>query len=251
MQSITDKAEEENLLIYQYYGKWPFYRLFGIQEPASVLFSMGNALVHVYFFYQIQKQVPTGYFLKRFMALYACVGMNTWLWSTVFHMRDMKITELLDYFSAASLVLYSLFFAILRVYYIRNGVAIKALGVLFICLFVAHVAYLTIVTFDYTYNMYANVMVGTLQVMVWIGWYIRQRTERSDYAYLAIISGVGVSVAMSLELFDFPPLWRVFDAHSLWHLSTITLSIVWYKFLLEDAWHEVHVKPFSKRLLPT
>lgn len=30
----------------QFYGKWPFIRLFGIQEPASVFFSFLNLFVH-------------------------------------------------------------------------------------------------------------------------------------------------------------------------------------------------------------
>lgn len=30
----------------QFYGKWPFKRFFGIQEPASVIFSLLNLIVH-------------------------------------------------------------------------------------------------------------------------------------------------------------------------------------------------------------
>lgn len=256
MQAVTDKAIEEGLPVYQYYGKWPFYRCFGIQEPASVLFSIGNGLVHAYYFRQIQKQVPSSYFFKGFMLLYTIIGMNAWLWSTIFHSRDTKFTELMDYFSAGLLVLYSLYYAILRVYRLTQGLIIQALGVLFICLFVAHVGYLIIVTFDYVYNMYANVIVGGCQIAVWVGWFLVQTAQqtpaaRSHYAHLAVISGIGVSLAMCLELFDFPPLFRVFDAHSLWHLSTIPLSIVWYKFLMQDTKHETNTKSYTAvKLLP-
>ena len=38
-----------------------------------------------------------------------------------------------------------------------------------------------------------------------------------------------------LELFDFPPWWRVVDAHSLWHLATAPLAVLWYDFLINDA----------------
>ncbi|KAL7318349.1 hypothetical protein PS15m_004579 [Mucor circinelloides] len=254
MQAVTDKAIEEGLPVYQYYGKWPFYRCFGIQEPASVIFSIGNGLVHAYYFRQIQKQVPSGYFLKGFMLLYTIIGMNAWLWSTIFHSRDTKLTELMDYFSAGLLVLYSLYYAILRVYRLTNSLFVQTLGVLFICLFVTHVGYLIIVTFDYVYNMYANVIVGGCQIAVWLGWFLVQTVQQTParlYAHLAVISGVGVSLAMCLELFDFPPLFRVFDAHSLWHLSTIPLSIVWYKFLLQDTKHETDTKSYiAVKLLP-
>ncbi|KAI9473951.1 MAG: post-GPI attachment to proteins factor 3-like protein [Benjaminiella poitrasii] len=257
MQAVTDKAIEDGTTVYQYYGKWPFYRLLGIQEPASVLFSIGNGLVHLYFLCQFQKHVPPGYFLKGFMILYTAIGMNAWLWSTIFHSRDTKFTELMDYFSAALFVLYTLFFALLRVFSIRNGLVIKAMGVVFICAFVAHVGYLVIVTFNYVYNMYANVVVGGLQLVTWIYWFIVQivKTENHSilsYAHFAVVSCVGVSLAMCLELFDFPPFWRVLDAHSLWHFATIPLSIVWYRFLLADMWYEVNnVKPYTPvKLLP-
>ncbi|CAO0789223.1 unnamed protein product [Mucor circinelloides] len=254
MQAVTDKAIEEGLPVYQYYGKWPFYRCFGIQEPASVIFSIGNGLVHAFYFRQIQKQVPSGYFLKGFMLLYTTIGVNAWLWSTIFHSRDTKFTELMDYLSAGLLVLYSLYYAILRVYRLTNSLLVQTLGILFICLFVTHVGYLIIVTFDYVYNMYANVIVGGCQIAVWVGWFLVQTVQQTparSYAHLAVISGVGVSLAMCLELFDFPPLFRVFDAHSLWHLSTIPLSIVWYKFLLQDTKHETNTKSYTAvKLLP-
>lgn len=255
MQVITDRAVIEKTPVYQYFGKWPFYRFYGIQEPASVIFSIGNGLIHFYFFRQIQYKCPSAYFLKGFMLLYACGGMNAWFWSIIFHSRDMKLTERMDYFSAVTLVLYSLFFALLRVFYIRNGVVIQSFGVLFVCCFVAHVSYLCIVTFDYIYNMYANVAVGFMQLLVWVYWFIAQHVveknrPRLQYAHLAVISVVGVALAMCLELFDFPPLWRVLDAHSLWHLSTIPLSVVWYKFLLQDMHYEcINVVPF--KLLPS
>jgi hypothetical protein len=45
-------------------------------------------------------------------------------------------------------------------------------------------------------------------------------------------------VAMRLELFDFSPAWGVFDAHSLWHMATIPLGAIWYRFLCNDAHFE-------------
>ncbi|KAI8979218.1 Per1-like-domain-containing protein [Mycotypha africana] len=257
MQSLTDKALQEGTPVYQYYGKWPFYRFLGIQEPASVIFSIGNGLVNLYYFQLIRKKAPSTSHLRGFLILYTLLGMNAWLWSTIFHTRDRKFTELMDYFSAGLLVLYSLFYAIIRVCRVRNSLAIKWLGTVFVCLYVAHVGKLTIVSFDYTYNMYANVIVGACQILVWSGWYIVQMLKKGNnksmsYARLGIISGLGVSLAASLELFDFPPIWRTFDAHSLWHLSTIPLTALWYMFLMEDLWHEAnHENTFtSYKLLP-
>ncbi|KAI8362604.1 Per1-like protein [Blakeslea trispora] len=249
MQKITDYAIRHHKTIYQYFGKWPFYRILGIQEPASVIFSIGNGIVQGYSFVQLRRHVPSTYFLRPWMLLYTVIGMNAWVWSTVFHSRDKKWTELMDYFSAALYVMYSLYFALMRVFSIKAKTTIVWLTIMCILLYVAHIVYLTAFTFDYVYNMTANVIIGTLQVLVWVGWYVWQKLDSDaidrPYAYLAVISGIGISLALSLELFDFPPLWRIFDAHSLWHLSTIPLTAIWYQFLLEDMRFETNNQHYS------
>jgi hypothetical protein len=40
---------------------------------------------------------------------------------------------------------------------------------------------------------------------------------------------------MSFELLDFAPLFRLLDAHALWHLATIPLAAGWWRFLTSDA----------------
>lgn len=44
-----------------------------------------------------------------------------------------------------------------------------------------------------------------------------------------------VHVAVLLEVKDFPPIAGIYDAHSLWHLATVPLSILWYSFVLGDV----------------
>lgn len=41
--------------------------------------------------------------------------------------------------------------------------------------------------------------------------------------------------AALLEVFDFPPIWGHFDAHSLWHACTAPLGFMWYAWWEEDA----------------
>jgi hypothetical protein len=33
-----------------------------------------------------------------------------------------------------------------------------------------------------------------------------------------------------MEIFDFSPIFYHFDAHSLWHFSTVPLGFLWYRF---------------------
>lgn len=176
------------------------------------------------------------------MLVFSLIGINAWIWSTVFHARDLPITEKLDYFSAGLLILYSLYFALLRLFHIRNTAVIRFLTVIFSLMYLAHVSYLSFGLFDYGYNMAASVVVGSAQLLLWVGWSVLQYTvykDKRSYAYLAALSVAGTGAAMALELFDFPPLWRVLDAHSLWHFSTIPLMALWYRFVFLDTRHEM------------
>ena len=37
------------------------------------------------------------------------VSFNTWIWSIVFHTRDIRFTEIMDYLSAFSMILFSVY----------------------------------------------------------------------------------------------------------------------------------------------
>ena len=39
------------------------------------------------------------------------------------------------------------------------------------------------------------------------------------------------SCMVLLELMDFPPLLWAVDAHALWHLSTIPIPLLWYRYV--------------------
>ncbi|ORZ20335.1 Per1-like protein [Absidia repens] len=244
MHAITDKAIEHGEKVLQYYGKWPFYRWLGIQEPASVLFSIGNGWVHYHYYRLLKRRIPSNYYLKTAILMYAMVGVNAWVWSTVFHCRDNAWTEKLDYFSAGLLILYSFYYAVRRIFYLKKTPWLLVTGCV-IC-YLMHIMYLSFIRFDYDYNMISSVVVGVFQLVLWMGWsawqYLRPQNEwtsRSGFAYMAFVSVVGVGAAMALELLDFPPHARLLDAHSFWHLSTIPLMVVWYRFVLADVKHEI------------
>ena len=86
MHEITDKRIRTGKPIEQYYGKWPFWRFAGAQEPASVVFSLINLLVH---WKGISKarRVPDNHPMKRYYRRWSLLAVNMWIWSTVFHIR--------------------------------------------------------------------------------------------------------------------------------------------------------------------
>lgn len=98
----------------QFFGKWPFIRVLGMQEPASVIFSALNFLVHYKMLQEFRRSVrPTAPLFKMWHS-FSFICLNAWFWSIVFHTRDYPITELFDYVFAYSMVLASFYCMIIR-----------------------------------------------------------------------------------------------------------------------------------------
>lgn len=84
---VTNTLVEAENTVHQFYGKWPFWRLAGIQEPASVLFSIGNAYVHWKGWQKVQYRTRGSVGLRGWILGLGMFQMNTWFWSAVFHTR--------------------------------------------------------------------------------------------------------------------------------------------------------------------
>jgi hypothetical protein len=59
MWSTVAAFHHRNWRTPQFYGKWPFIRFFGIQEPASAFFSLLNFYAHVKMIKRFRKEVPS------------------------------------------------------------------------------------------------------------------------------------------------------------------------------------------------
>ncbi|KAG8702877.1 hypothetical protein FRC08_003192 [Ceratobasidium sp. 394] len=268
MHTLTDLVVEEQssalqhgrpphpaARIQQFYGKWPFWRFAGMQEPASVLFSLMNLAAHAAGMRRILRSVPKGFHMRPFYLAWSVLAMNAWVWSSVFHTRDTPITEMLDYFSAGLVILYSLFFTVVRLFHLYprtpntppsrpRGLLYNCWAVLCIILYIGHISYLTFLPrFDYAYNMTANLVLGLIHNALWLlyPWgSIRlflghDKQYRPAFALQPAWFVLLTTLATSLELFDFPPWYRAIDAHALWHLATVPIVPLWYDFLVKDA----------------
>ncbi|KAJ4515758.1 hypothetical protein HRR75_003840 [Exophiala dermatitidis] len=238
---ITDrrKARDPPMIepVVQYHGKWPFHRLLGIQEPFSVLFSLMNFLAHREGMARIREKIPANYPLRPYYLGFGYFGLASWIFSMIFHTRDFNVTEKLDYFAAGASVLYGLYYAPIRIFRLEsNEKILRAWTAFCVLLYVAHVTYLTAWSWDYTYNMAANVVVGIVQNVLWTWFsFSRYRKLQKTWAAWPGLIVAWIIMAMSLELFDFPPIGGMIDAHSLWHLGTVVPTIWWYSFLIKDA----------------
>lgn len=228
-------ASSPPLPVVQFHGKWPFRRLLGMQEPASVAFSLGNLWAHLHGRKKMRAHVPASYPLRPWYDALAVVGVAAWTFSAVFHTRDFALTEQLDYFAAGASVLYGLYYTPIRVFRLdrpspRRRSVLRAWSLLCVLMYLCHVAYLKGVRWDYTYNMAANVVAGMIQNVLWIWFsYTKYKQTRRPWTVWPGVVVAFVITVMSLELFDFAPLWWTLDAHSLWHLGTIPPTLLMYK----------------------
>ncbi|KAF5279257.1 hypothetical protein FQA39_LY18301 [Lamprigera yunnana] len=237
---------KRNWKIPQFHGKWPFIRILGLQEPASVVFSLLNLYVHLKmvtkFRWKIDSNTPT-YFLWH---IFAIVSINAWFWSTIFHARDFPFTELMDYSCAFSLVLISCYCMCLRI--LRNvpPIVLCILTVLFVGFFFNHTVYLSSGQFSYSYNMELNILIGGLTAFSWFAWCVWNRKQQ-PYTWKCALFVTLAALSTLLELIDQPPLFFIYDFHSLWHLSSAPLTVLFYNFVIEDL--VTHMEP-NEKLLP-
>lgn len=225
----------------KYHGKWPFKRIFGLQEAASVAFSILNLAMHFHgwlsFFILVYYKLPlkqnrTYYEYTALWHIYALLSLNSWFWSAVFHSRDVDLTEKLDYTSAVAVLGYSLIVSIMRSFNVRDEAARVMVAAPLLAFIATHILYLINFKMDYGWNMQVCVVIGVAQLLIWAIWAgITHHPSRWKLWFVVITGGL----AMLLEIYDFPPYQEVVDAHALWHATTIPLTYVWWSFIRDDA----------------
>ena len=178
------------------------------------------------------------------------------------------MTERLDYFSATLTIAMSLLYAILRTLHLQTPLASSRLlfpsvaGIA--CLVLGHLTYLLTFptgSFPYGYHTKFALCLALAHNALWLAWsasfVVRLPTLKLGKNTVALprpysprdpldrpmprdaftpgILVVLTTLAMSLELFDFAPFFRLLDAHALWHAATIPLAMGWWSFLCSDA----------------
>ncbi|KAK4048771.1 hypothetical protein OIV83_004537 [Microbotryomycetes sp. JL201] len=153
----------------------------------SVLFSLANLVAHAIGYSALSKQRDKRSQLSPAEAsaldtlqlvykAYSVAGINTWIWSSVFHTRDTNWTERADYFSAAGGMVCGLWMAVIRLSGMYKSGTLRrwqrsAWTTTCLLVFVMHCRHLTRgPRFDYTYNMRFNVVIALLQIGLWAAW---------------------------------------------------------------------------------
>lgn len=274
-QLITRERKSSGLPVVQFHGKWPFKRIFGVTEIFSTIFSLGNLIVNYRNFNKIRRarryaslRDPAKAKMLSQYSLLLSISIIGWVFSTVFHMRDLPETETLDYLGAGAIIVANF-----------NAIVIRKFGlfrpennlkrVFFqTCLCIVLVLHYTRLyrSWDYSYNMKFNVALGMLSLLLWIfhAFDVRRLYLRRPHFYnnsiqllpyetkiLAKLNYLGLSktkniplipvllnifliCAIGFEVLDFEPWFLLMDGHSLWHLCTIFPPIVWFDWNIWD-----------------
>ena len=230
----------------QYYGKWPFTRLAGTQELFSGIFSFGNFVANHFGFHRIYAPSVRGkstWFLHKVVVAHYLISSNGWLWSTIFHLRDCEFTMHMDYFSAVAIVFVSMILAIVRFFNIRSQIKQLLVALPIFIFYLFHVLYMLWIKFDFGWNMTICLTAGAIYMglfFIWGLWcmFVRKR-QHAKYAVVACVAGLAAAL---LEVIDFPPIFDLFDAHSIWHAATIPIVPLWYCFYRKDALYDLGYK---------
>ena len=225
--------------IHKFYGKWPFTRIFGIQEPLSTLTSIGNLLVHAYLINKMRKRTKKTTPFINIWYIFGFISINAWFWSTVFHANDTYFTEKMDYYSAFSLVMfqfYAFFFRLLRLKkHFLIQLTLYIISIYCVYFYCSHIYYLNFINFDYNYNLKVNIVLGVTNSICWLVWsFYQYYFLNKKYVWRCVLSLVLVNLALPLEVLEFAPIWWTIDTHAIWHLCTICIPFYWYEFIFDD-----------------
>uniref|UniRef100_A0A7S4D834 Post-GPI attachment to proteins factor 3 n=1 Tax=Heterosigma akashiwo TaxID=2829 RepID=A0A7S4D834_HETAK len=210
-----------------------------MQEVASTAFSLGNAAPHVWFaIFRKNDIAPQGWYMRGYVLTGSFVYIFGWLCSALFHARDTPLTEKMDYFSATLMVTYALWTTLLRIFgpFARRPRAFRFVRGALALWYCSHVYYMTFVLFDYGYNVKVAIFLGSVNFLIWLFYTGRIRRR---YQWKMIASLVWTHASLALEIYDIPPIFGIFDSHSLWHALTIPVGYLYYCFIIDDAAFEM------------
>ena len=248
MHEITNLRNKHGYPTLKYYGHWPFVRYYGLEEPASVVFSSANAIPHIMqFVIRSSSAVSSSHSLhtstssnmSRWLWLYSLSGTIAWILSAMFHTRKTAFTTMLDYISALIFLCLSLWISFYRIF---GRVVGKVVSVIIFCfgfvMLLSRIVAMVKYPLDFGFHMNICISISVIQTIFWLYWALFAKDRKTITTFqkgICVLVQVWFSAAAALEIFDFPPLWGILDAHSLWHFATIPLGFIWYHFWALDC----------------
>lgn len=273
-QIVHSRRKHAGLPTVKFYGKWPFWRVAGVTEFCSVLFSVAN----FYVCYSNFRKMATYYAANKaqaagndpqsasrsVMAWQYCILLSTlmlgWLFSTVFHIRDTKISETMDYLGAGLIVVANFNAIAVRYFNLHEKrLTRRVFQALMLAMLLGHYSRLYR-HWDYDYNMRFSIFMGICSVVLWFLHSLHMNRVFRDSArvysdpyerrivkkllfmgfraslvpFIPILLNLYLLCAIYFEVNDFEPWLGLLDAHSVWHICTILPPLIWYDWNIWD-----------------
>jgi hypothetical protein len=176
------------------------------------------------------------------LVAYSLISMNAWIASTFYHAKKTTTATKYDFISALLFILFGLFLAIRRVFSSFSYYNAQVVSILFLTIVIVWIVRsvkLLSNKINYDNHMAFCITIVISTTLLWIYWIffvenvlfkrIENKTKKKSL-YYCLFCQIYLICAASLEIFDFPPFFKLFDAHSLWHAATIPLGFFFFFF---------------------
>ncbi|KAI5168705.1 post-GPI attachment to proteins factor 3, partial [Nematocida sp. AWRm79] len=161
------------------------------------------------------------------LLIYYSINTVTWLFSALFHIRDIYITQCVDYFSAILSLFTSIAISLYRLYLINTHYVISLIWFI-------HVLYM-LTNFNFMYNSIICGIFYCINVLLWYNWYVFIKEYSYSRILVLIISGMCISVLF--QVIDFGPIYFLLDSHAVWHILGFIFSTFLYVFIIIDLYY--------------
>lgn len=227
----------------------PVFDMALINEPGSAVFSALNLLANLiglltflkFVLYSLPcRPISRGpyYPFAGLWTIYGILSTLYWLTQCIIRSRDMTLDKHIDSSLEVIFAAYALILAICRVGDFRseqNRVVVFAPTLAFL---VPHLFYINWCTFDYGLNMLVCLLLCTIQYFLWITWAVATKhPARLQLWSIALIA----PLTLFLRLYDISNLWGVLDRDTLWILSTVPSTVLWWSFVRSDAAYQTNL----------
>ena len=299
IEVITQRRLSNHLQVYKYQGHWPFIRYFGLEEPASSMFSLMNVIPHMLYIFGRVRAAVIGesvgswsssiingdkiiskirgighYHMNPWIIFYATTSCIAFTCSTIYHAKKTADHTKYDLISALLFITTGLFIAIRRIILRTHcsQVVIVSIFIIIYGLFSWRAYHMIHGWISFSSHMSLSITIVAITTVLWLYWIIKsiffnmkshQQQHRSSSnisssssssssdvikgnashqqshirfsSYICLTCQLWFIAAAAFEIFDFPPLYGVLDAHSLWHAATAPLGHLWYHFWEVDS----------------
>ncbi|CAM6101653.1 unnamed protein product [Calypogeia fissa] len=214
-----------------------------INETASAALSalnlLGNLIGLLIFLRVVHYSLPSRpisrgpyYPFAGLWTIYGFLSTVYWVAQCIRHSRNMAFDEHIYVTLEVVLAGYALILAILRVGDMRSEQARVVVFSPTLAFLFPHLMYINLCTFDFGLNTLVCLLIGTIQHLLWITWAVIKKHPAQFQLWLITLFA---SLTLFFRLYDFSYLWEGLDPDTLWILSAVPLSFLWWSVARSDA----------------